>query len=1736
MKLFRLQQSLAENWINWDIPPDLKNAPAGSLEVVMVTQLARKVLPLLIIVSLLTTCAGVPSNPSTDGQPGSTTRFTYDPNGNLKTRTDANGQTTGYDYDALNRLIAIHYLDDTSVIYTYDSLGQRTGMTDSLGTTFYEYDIHGRLVRITDPNRNTLQYAYDSSGLLTQMVYPDGSAATFTWDGQGQLATAQDVSGITSYEYDLGGKLTGRTLPNGVGTRYEYDEANRLIAIRHTDSEGTLLVGFEYELDANGNRTQVMRTSIDGTQVTGYEYDSLSRLVRVMYAGGEEVTYAYDATGNRLLMNSTKEGDTRYTYNGLGQLAELNRPQGQVTFRYDANGNLLERVDKQTGRILKYTWDYENRLVGMDDGTVKVAYKYDGDGNRIGKIVNGKSTEYVNNINGFITQTLSEINSAGETRNYSYGIERIGLIDSGGVASFYLADGLEGSVSELIDNSGRISESYAYDAFGNRTIQIEGSGNPYTYDGEYTDGETGLIFLRARYYDPAIGRFLSNDIRMGSQGDPQSLNPFVFVRNNPINFVDPLGLDGWERGFGIITIGRILDWFGDYYRLNWFGETISGGRYIQQGQIGPNYVLPVNWVDWRAMEHDQDYIAITRYLLPGNSLLERFGRWGYLRFADLKVITGILGEGIVRFFIGDQIMDLVDQREYGPYRRDNRNSNNNESNQNTFNLVLPFFTGDDTWDDNLNRFFSLPMCPPFCGDGGGGSEAIGGVSLNNRFFPLPMCPPFCGDGGGGGAAVGGVSLNRAAEVLVNLNDITGASYDPNTGQVILIGRRDLTLPPMNMDDLVVAIRSIYGSSENPGVTMVPVDPSMQDITQRVEYFGQTQDTHFGLVMFEADRYLKSLAAGTDTLTGQPVKPNVPGFKSELDLAFETHSGDVPWHRNWFVPGEIVIKQSNDGRSMIFDKATILLQSRFIEFLLDGSQQDVPGSSPVTDRFTQFMTDNYDEFAAGKPELAELKQLAKIVGFVRWLHDNNIPVDLSWVNDYKVAFVDTPDSTPGIVAKGSNGSYIITSMGGVDYSTDNTYTGDVGENADGLAELTAASRPADFPISWDLNYNDETLTAVAFNVAPTEIIGGYATTVTDLAIPVIGGQSASFTRQYSSLDLGTGMLGSGWSQVVPELNFQTDPSYDNSDSFSTQVFISSGTDRRSFFFGENGLFHPDETRASSEVIGVTSGDLFNPESLPDGYYPQPGLSGQPLEILNAQGRPWEYSGFALLKQDGSALAFDQSGRIIGQRNPEGQQLNYTYDGELLTTIADTSSHSLQFRYDSNSQLTDLTSSDGQTIQYTYDASGNLSSVKDETGTQLAGYAYDESSRLIGITDQYGRVSQIAYDGLGRMISSQSSSGSTSAQYDIVSNQVTYTDATGNTIVRRYDDQNRLQSETDPWGNAVQFQYDEQDHISSFMDRKGNMTSFTYDELGYLTEAVSPLGGRTILWNYNTLGLPEASIDPANRITFYEYDERGRVTGMTSGLQLSEFSSDGNILYQEVDPQSISYTYDVAGNLASIQDAAGLDTHFSYDDLGNLTAVQFPGGGDVRQTFDERSQLTTIADPTGYQVAFGYTEQGQLANVTTPAGQTQYQYTNGLVTAITDPLDNTLQYGYTESGQLMAVTEPAGSVTTYDYDASGNLVTVKNALGGQTQFKYDAVGRVIEISYQPGTEEGSSDTPEEVFTNSHRLFLFLGIGGGLLVMGILLVLVAQRARIRKRKLESPEDWQKTTYPDDKDPLGP
>jgi large repetitive protein len=218
----------------------------------------------------------------------------------------------------------------------------------------------------------------------------------------------------------------------------------------------------------------------------------------------------------------------------------------------DANGNTIEKdVD---GTVTEYTYDDQNRLLSVKPaeasgggGQATVEFTYDADGARVAKTVNGATTEYLLDKNQRYHQVLEERTDSGALiAEYVYGNQRIS-IKRGGEDRFYHYDG-HGSTSELTDAAGLVTDEYSYEAFGNLIASTGIGVNPFLYTGEAWDSETGMEYLRARYYMPGIGRFLNMDMHPGNNQIPLTLNKYLYGNANPVMFVDPSG------EFGIVSV------------------------------------------------------------------------------------------------------------------------------------------------------------------------------------------------------------------------------------------------------------------------------------------------------------------------------------------------------------------------------------------------------------------------------------------------------------------------------------------------------------------------------------------------------------------------------------------------------------------------------------------------------------------------------------------------------------------------------------------------------------------------------------------------------------------------------------------------------------------------------------------------------------------------------------------------------------------------------------------------------------------------------------------------------------------------------------------------------------------------------------------------------------------------------------------------------------------------------
>jgi RHS repeat-associated protein len=362
---------------------------------------------------------------------------------------------------------------------------------------------------------------------------------TYTYDDGGQLASVTDwLENATSYTYDDAGNVLSASYPNGVTATYTYDDAGRLTSVVNSQGE-TTLSSYTYTLDAVGNRTQMV--DLSGTH--SYEYDDLYRLTEVTYPNDDEVSYAYDANGNRTTM-TVNDTPTSYTYDDADQMTQA----GGTSYTYDDNGNQTGRGDDS------FSYDYENRLTQATVGGTTSSFTYNGLGRRVSKTVGENTTDYVWSNSGSLPVVVYD----GDY--YVYGLGLIAKTDSQDSQLYYLADGLA-STTGLTDDQGDVVGTYTYDVFGAIRSETGGQANDYRFTGQQLDVASGLYYLRARYYDPASARFLTRDSFRGWFANPQSQNPYAYVTNNPVFYVDPMGL--WGLRDLADAAGKVGDVVGD---------------------------------------------------------------------------------------------------------------------------------------------------------------------------------------------------------------------------------------------------------------------------------------------------------------------------------------------------------------------------------------------------------------------------------------------------------------------------------------------------------------------------------------------------------------------------------------------------------------------------------------------------------------------------------------------------------------------------------------------------------------------------------------------------------------------------------------------------------------------------------------------------------------------------------------------------------------------------------------------------------------------------------------------------------------------------------------------------------------------------------------------------------------------------------------------------------------------
>ena len=412
-------------------------------------------------------------------------------------------------------------------------------MTDPTGTVSFQYDDQDRLVQMVQADGQALGYDYDAEGNRTALHAPGGTTA-YAHDALGRVTSLTDPQGgVTTWSYDALGNPTGRVQPNGVATTITRDLRNRLTGIEARAPNGTLLASYAYTLDLAGNRTSV--TEHTGRSAT-WQYDALYRLLNeTVQEPGQPTTsesFAYDPVGNRTTQTNA-QGTFPHTYDANDRLLS----DGRATYTWDPNGNLQSKTDALG--TTSYAWDARDRLVEVQGPTTGlVEHAYDGRGQRVTTWTDGVPASYLVDDNRALSQVIEERDGfGGLIAAYVHGPQGEPLARYDGAATTtadFHHDG-QGSVRLLTDATAAVTDAYAYSAFGELVSASGASANPYRYGGQWEEPRTGLYHLRARWMDPAQGRFLSTDPFAGFQRQPVSMHRYLYANANPVTMHDPSG-------------------------------------------------------------------------------------------------------------------------------------------------------------------------------------------------------------------------------------------------------------------------------------------------------------------------------------------------------------------------------------------------------------------------------------------------------------------------------------------------------------------------------------------------------------------------------------------------------------------------------------------------------------------------------------------------------------------------------------------------------------------------------------------------------------------------------------------------------------------------------------------------------------------------------------------------------------------------------------------------------------------------------------------------------------------------------------------------------------------------------------------------------------------------------------------------------------------------------------------
>ncbi|MCB2355755.1 RHS repeat domain-containing protein [Clostridium estertheticum] len=521
---------------------------------------------------------------------GGAEKYTYDYAGNIVTTTDANGGTITYSYNSLGQVSEIKDQEGTSEYFYYDEEGNLSKQLDrnenivdrsynidknivsvkaykNHKKTIEEISKEQKILNIIDQRYNynedgTLknaytgnmlyEYSFNDEGMLESKSASGRTLLSYDYDKNNNIKTIKDISGkssiyrydeanrvkeiknnnentVVDYDYFKNDNIKTINYGNGLKSNYSYDGDGNIESLVTVTSTGEVLVDYNYAYDLNGNRIE--KTS--SKHKNNYTYDSMNRVKDSSYDGRQE-SFTYDKVGNRL-SKTTNDITDKYVYNVKNQLKELHQDSCTNHFTYDKQGNTI----KEESNLGANTFEYNNlnqqvKAITKEGNTL--VSRYDTEGLRCEIEENEKLTKFIFHKENILVETDKDYNPVSRfTRGYEVVTADIANGELGSNRYYYTQDE-QGSTVFIVEKEQRIKNEYCYDAFGCVLDSKEEVHNRITYTGQQFDGITNQYYLRARFYNPVIGRFTQEDVYRGD-----GLNLYGYCGNNPVVYYDPSG-------------------------------------------------------------------------------------------------------------------------------------------------------------------------------------------------------------------------------------------------------------------------------------------------------------------------------------------------------------------------------------------------------------------------------------------------------------------------------------------------------------------------------------------------------------------------------------------------------------------------------------------------------------------------------------------------------------------------------------------------------------------------------------------------------------------------------------------------------------------------------------------------------------------------------------------------------------------------------------------------------------------------------------------------------------------------------------------------------------------------------------------------------------------------------------------------------------------------------------------